>query len=260
MNLNTLSIIIIAGKEEDIIINCVKSAIFANEIVMVATPACTPKTIKLAKSVYPKIIVRHYSDSTIDFSAWHNIGSQIATSTWLLHLDCDERISPELKEEILSKINIPNNPITNYDIPRANYFLGKRVHHGGTYPDYVKRLYRKASFHSYQGIIHEQPQIDGQSGIIKSDLIHFTHRSLATMLAKSITWTDTEAEALYLHNHPPVVWWRFIRMMFTKVWQRLIVEQMWRDGTVGWISVIFETFDTFMIYARLWELQQNQAQ
>jgi hypothetical protein len=67
-----------------------------------------------------------------------------------------------------------------------------------------------------------------------------------------------EAQALFQNNHPPVVWWRFIRMMLTKIWQRLIVQRMWQDGVVGWISVIFETFDTFLIYARLWELQQKQ--
>lgn len=258
MNHTTLSVIIVAGQEDDMIIDCVKSADFADEIILIATPACTPKTIELAKSVYSKIIVHLYGDPTINFSAWHNAGCQIAASAWLLHLDCDERITPDLKAEILSKINSVDSHITNYDIPRANYFLGKRVCYGGTYPDYVKRLFQKSYFHSYHGLIHEQPQVDGQSGIIKSDLLHFTHRTLATMLAKSISWTDTEAKMLLASNHPPVVAWRFIRMMLTKFWQRLIIQQMWRNGTVGWISVIFEMFDTYMIYARLWELQQNK--
>jgi hypothetical protein len=79
------------------------------------------------------------------------------------------------------------------------------------------------------------------------------------MLIKSISWTDTEAKMLLAVNHPPVVWWRILRMMFTKIWERLIRQQMWRDGTVGWISAIFESFDTFMIYARLWELQQKRS-
>jgi hypothetical protein len=96
-------------------------------------------------------------------------------------------------------------------------------------------------------------------GYLKHDLLHFTHTDLTSMLQKSIAWTDMEARAIHAGNHPPVVWWRFIRMMLTKIWQRLIREQIWRDGTVGWISLIFETFDTFIIYARLWELQQNET-
>ncbi len=75
------------------------------------------------------------------------------------------------------------------------------------------------------------------------------------MLEKTLVWTDMEAQALFDAQHPPVFWWRFPRMMLTKTWQRLIKEQMWRDGTVGWISVIFESFDTFIIYAKLWEKQ-----
>jgi hypothetical protein len=78
------------------------------------------------------------------------------------------------------------------------------------------------------------------------------------MVNKTLVWTDMEAQALFQNNHPPIVWWRFIRMMLTKIWERLIVQKMWRDGTVGWISVLFETFDTFLIYARLWEIQQKQ--
>jgi hypothetical protein len=68
-----------------------------------------------------------------------------------------------------------------------------------------------------------------------------------------------EAKELYQTTHPPVVWWRFIRMMLTKFIYRLFYQQMFRDGIVGWISVIFESFDTFMIYARLWELQQKPS-
>ena len=77
------------------------------------------------------------------------------------------------------------------------------------------------------------------------------------MLQKTIKWTDLEAKLLYQNQHPPVYWWRFPRMMFTKFWERAIKEKMYKDGTVGWISIIFEMFNTFIIYARLWELQQE---
>ena len=77
------------------------------------------------------------------------------------------------------------------------------------------------------------------------------------MLDKTLIWTDMEAKALYEHHHPPVVWWRFIRMMATTFIKRYFIQSMWKDGLVGLISAIFESFDTFIIYARLWELQQH---
>lgn len=252
-----LSVVIVTGNEADTIADCLKSCRFADEIILVATPACTPETIKVAKETNPHLIIHRYLPTAIDFSAWHNFGAGFATSKWQFHLDCDERISPQLQKEIVRIINNPSLSVTNYDIPRANYFLGHRVRYGGTYPDYVKRFFLKKAFHGYSGAVHEQPKIDGDSAVINFDLLHYTHRSLATMLAKSISWTDTEARLLLADNHPPVVWWRFLRMMFTKLWERLVRQQMWRDGTVGWISAIFEAFDTYMIYARLWELQQH---
>jgi len=253
-----LSVIVIAGNEQDMISDCLKSALFADELILITTPANTDDTLKIAKEITPKLISSHYSTPGIDFSAWRNHGAKLAKGKWILFLDADERISPELKSEIQKIINHPDPKFTNYDLPRANYFLGKRVRFGNTYPDYVKRLFLKAMFLGFKGKLHEQPQITGQSAKITTDLLHYTHRDLTSMLEKTIKWTKLEAELLLKADHPPVVWWRFPRMMFTKFFERLIKQQMFRDGTVGWISVIFEVFNTFIIYARLWEMQQNE--
>ena len=179
-----LSIIIICGNEEDMIFDCLKSASFAKEIILVATPSTTPKTLKLAQKAFAKLIITTVDQPQIDFSLWRNSGYKLATSKWILYLDADERISNSLQKEIIAKINQPSS-ITNYDIPRANYFLGQRVRYGNSYPDYVKRLFKKNSFKGYAGIIHEQPQIEGPSAALQSDFLHYTHRDLSSMLQKS---------------------------------------------------------------------------
>ena len=254
-----LTIIVLAGNEAKIIKDCLKSASFADEIVLVLANS-NDDTKKIAKSLkLPLKIVETTDEYNRNFSKWRNIGYKAATGDWLLYLDADERITPKLQAEILSTINTPQS-LTYFVIPRANHYLGKRVRFGGSYPDYVKRLYLKKKFSGYQGYLHEEPVIKGDFGYLKNDLLHFTHRDLTSMLQKTTVWTDMEAQALFDDNHPPVVWWRFPRMMLTKFWQRLIKEQMWRDGIVGWISVIFEVFDTFIIYARLWEKQEYEAQ
>lgn len=254
-----LSIVIVTGNEEEMIVDCLKSAEFADEIIIVATPPCTSKTLKLAQETVKNLKIIKYTKPGTDFSAWHNFGAAAANGRWQFHLDCDERITPELQLEIKKIVEEPNPFYTNYDIPRANYFLGKRVRHGGTYPDYVKRLFLGSSLSQYVNALHEQPQINGPASVVKNNLLHFTHRNLTSMLEKSIQWTPGEAKLLFDAGHPPVVWWRFIRMMLTKLWERLIQQQMWRDGTVGFISAIFESFDTFMIYAQLYELQQQKT-
>jgi glycosyltransferase involved in cell wall biosynthesis len=252
-----LTIGIIAGNEEKMIKDCLLSCSWAERIILVAANS-TDNTVNIAKSTVPKIKIYHTTDQyNKNFSKWRNIVYKNTDTPWLLYIDADERITPQLKSEI-TKILSSSKPSVYYVIPRANYFLGKRVKYGGTYPDYVKRLYQMQYFKGYTGYLHEEPIINGDFNYLKSDLLHYTHRNLSSMLSKSLVWTDSSAQALYQSNHPPVVWWRLIRMMLTKIWQRLIIGQMWRDGTVGWISVIFETFDTFMIYARLWEIQQKQ--
>ncbi|MFA6007169.1 MAG: glycosyltransferase family 2 protein [Candidatus Shapirobacteria bacterium] len=254
-----LSIIVLAGNEAELIKDCLKSASFAEEIILVLANS-TDKTKKVAQSLkLPLKIIETTDEYNRNFSKWRNLGYQAASGDWLFYLDADERITPDLQKEILSTINTPK--LFNYFvIPRANYYLGKRVHFGGSYPDYVKRLYHRVDFSGYQGYLHEEPIIVGTLGYLKNDLLHYTHRNLSSMLQKTLVWTDMEAEALFDNHHPPVVWWRFPRMMLTKFWQRLIKQQMWRDGVVGWISVIFECFDTFIIYARLWEKQTYESQ
>lgn len=253
-----LSIIILAGNEEDVIGDCLKSCNFASEIILVAANS-TDSTISISKKLIPKIkIIKTFDEYNKNFSKWRNLGYKAASKKWILYIDADERITPALQKEILYYILHTTN-YTHAAIPRANYFLGKRVRYGGTYPDYVKRLFLKAEFKGYKGILHEQPIIKGKLEYLKNDLLHFTHRSLYSMIQKTIAWTDMEAQELYKSNHPKIVWWRIFRMFITKLYTRLIKEKMYKDGTVGWISSIFEAFDTFIIYARLWEIQNQSA-
>jgi glycosyltransferase involved in cell wall biosynthesis len=252
-----LSIIIIAGNEQEVIADCLKSILdLPAEIILVASNS-TDGTKTISKNLVPSIKIIGTNDSYgRNFSKWRNLGFKAASTPWIFYIDADERSTTRLNAEILSVIN-KNNESKFYVIPRANYFLGQRVKYGGTYPDYVKRLYHKSTFKGYQGVLHEEPIVKSKLSYLKNDLLHYTHRNLYSMINKTIIWTDMEAKALFDSHHPPIVWWRIIRMMMTKFYERLIKQQMWRDGTVGWISAIFESFDTFIIYSRLWELQQH---
>jgi len=251
-----LSVIVIVGRDEEMIGGCLETCKFADEIILVMANS-TEGVRKIAKKTIPTIRITETVDEyNKNFAKWRNMGYKMAESKWILYVDSDERVTDKLREEILKTIK-KDEETGYFVIPRANYFLGKRVRWGNTYPDYVKRLYRRKDFEGYEGILHEEPIIKGKMGYLKNDLLHYTHRDLHSMVEKTNSWTDMEAEALFRAGHPKVVWWRFPRMMMTKLWERLIKQQMWRDGTVGWISVIFEMFDTFVIYAKLWERQER---
>lgn len=257
MRSSKISIIIIAGNEQDVILDCLKSAQFASEVVLVAANS-TDNTVSLVKSNYPNTRIFFTNDGyNKNFSKWRNIGFAKSKFDWIFYLDSDERINQKLQSEILSQISKPQVN-THFAVSRANYYLGSRVKHGGSYPDFVIRLYHRQYFQGYEGDLHEQPIVSGNLGYLKNDLTHFTHRQLGPMLSKSIVWSDTEAQLLLHSEHPTVVWWRFPRMMLTKFWQRYIKQAFWLDGNIGLISTIFEMYNTYMIYARLYELQQSK--
>ncbi len=256
----SLTIIIIAANEQDVISNCLKTAHFADQILLVSSN-CTDNTISIAKKTNPSVqVVVLDSQKDTSFSYRRTKSLEYANSQWILYLDADERITQKLQKEIVTVIS--KKPDKNrpswYVIPRANYHLGKRVRYGGTYPDFVKRLFWNENIKGWRGDVHEEPVVEGKMGILKNDLLHFTHRQLSTMVDKTIRWTKHESDLLYSSQHPPVYWWRFPRMMFTTLYHRLIKQQIWRDGIVGWISVIFEMYNTFIIYARLWEQQHEK--
>jgi glycosyltransferase involved in cell wall biosynthesis len=258
-NKTKLSVVIIARDEEGVIEDCLKSARSLGGEVVVVDTGSTDKTPAIAKKLADRVV--KISFTGYRFADWRNRGLKEAWGDWIFYLDADERVTPLLKEEILKIIShqpsVINHQPVAYAIPRRNFYLGREMHHGGAWPDYVIRLFKKDKLKSWQDKLHEKPKFKGRLGKLQNPMIHLTHRDLASMMAKTINWTKLEADLLFRANHPPVVWWRIFRMMLTKFWERIIAQQAWRDGTEGFINSLFEVFNTFIIYARLWELQNR---
>lgn len=233
---------------------CLESIKWADEIVLVDSGS-TDKTPEIAKKYGAKIIESPAPQPR--FSEWRNKGLEVvARGDWVLYLDADERVTPQLKKEITSIIHHQSPIIFSFAIPRQNILLGKEMHFGGWSPDYVKRLFKRDKLKRWEGRLHEEPIFEGELGHLKQPMLHITHRDLSSMVEKTRQWSKIEAELLYKAGHPPVVWWRIIRVMLTEFWHRAVKLQGWRDGTVGWIEIIYQMFSRFITYARLWELQQ----
>jgi glycosyltransferase involved in cell wall biosynthesis len=250
-----VSVAIIAKNEEGMIGEGIKSSLWADEVVVLDTGS-TDKTAIISKRLGAKV----YKMATegLTFADWRTELIKKAQFDWIFYLDSDERFTKGSEKEIREIINTKGEiKTTHYAVARENYYLGKRVHWGGSWPDYVIRLFYKPALKKWTKKLHEEPICTGEIGYLKAPIKHFTHKDITSMVEKTIKWSGIEAELLFKANHPPVVWWRFLRMMVTKAWERLVKQQAWRDGTVGWINSIFEVFNTFIIYARLWEMQQE---
>lgn len=255
-----ISVIILTRNEEPIIKDCLESVKWADEIVVVDDNS-TDSTLEIVKKFGVKKIVHAPKDS--NFSDRRNLGAKEALGEWLFYVDADERVTPELCNEI-KKITNPYNltPITYnaYAIPRKNIRLTKVLYHGGWWPDYVLRLMKKESLVKWEGELHEQPKIDGEVGKLKEAFLHYSHRgSLEHKLQNTINWSKIEGQRMFEAKHPPMNAARFLSAMWREFYKRMVKYSAWKDGTEGFMEATYQIFSVFISYARLWELQHNKG-
>ena len=190
-----------------------------------------------------------------DFASVRELGMREASGTWILYIDADEEMGNQLRDEVrrITRSRIGTHP-TAYFIKRDTYYLG----YHWPYRDMVERLFLRSALKGWHGRLHETPVYEGNTAVLRHPLVHRTHRTLEEMLSKTNDWSVLEAELRVAAHHPPVVWWRFLRVMFTGFTQSYIDQRGWRAGTVGWIESTYQAFSMFITYAKLWEMQQKK--
>ncbi len=247
-----ISVIIITKNEEKMIEDCLKSLVFADEILVVDT-GNEDKTNQIAKKYGAKII--NYEGKG-NFASWRNKGLKEAKGDWILYVDADERISKTLSEEILLKIKNENTEnYSGYAIPRRNFIFGKEFKHSGQYPDYQKRLFRKEDFIKWTGDVHEEPNFKGELGHMKNPMIHKKNINISQMVQKTNQWSEIEARLMIEAHHPPMTLSRFFTAIIREFWFRMIVQMAFLDGVEGIIYAIYQVFSKFTSYAKLYEMQ-----
>lgn len=250
--MSTISAIVIAKNEEAMIADCLDSLSFCEEIIVV-DGGSQDRTVEIAQRVGAKV----FKHETNDFSEMRNAGLQKAMGEWVLYVDADERVSKELQKEITHLITFSGraNIVNTYFLRRKNFYFGN---YEWPYIERIERLFRKDALKGWKGKLHESPIVDGEIGQLDGFLLHYTHRDLSSMLAKTIEWSEIEAELRFKAGHPPMTWWRFLRVMATAFFDSYIRQRGWKSGTVGLIESIYQSFSMFVTYARLWEMQNKK--
>jgi glycosyltransferase involved in cell wall biosynthesis len=244
-----ISAIVIAKNAEEIIADCLDSLSFCEEIIIVDNKS-EDRTGEIAEKMGAKV-VRYSSD---DFSDMRNMGMRKAMGEWLLYVDADERVTPELALNIEGKI-LDRGREAGFKILRKNFYFGN---HEWPYIEKLERLFRKNKLEGWYGRLHESPKIKGEIGILEGYLLHYTHRDLTSMVNKTIEWSKIEAELRYKAGHPKMAWWRFPRVMLTAFFDSYVRQSGWKAGTAGLIESIYQSFSIFITYARLWEMQREK--
>lgn len=244
--------IIISKNNADKIGRALKSLDGLAEEIVVVDTGSVDETLRIAK----KYGARVFEDKGKGYSDWRNRGLKEARGEWVFYLDSDEEVSDYLATEIRLTIDKDKDNHIAYAIPRKNIILGREMMHGGWWPDYVKRLFKKDALGKWEGDLHEEPVFEGAMGHLKNPIVHYKHDKLSEMVEKTNKWSEIEAKLLFGSGHPTMSWWRFIRIMLTEAWYRLVIMRGFLDGTEGIIYSIYQMWSKFVTYGKLWEMQK----
>lgn len=248
--MNKLTTIILTKNEEEMIADCIDSVSFSDEIIVVDSDS-TDRTVEVAKHLNAKVI----QAKTNSFAQRRNAGLRMAKNPIILYVDADERVSGELRENIKKILqNKLEEGIAGYILSRQNFYLGN---HPWPKIELMERLFYKKNLSEWEGVLHETPKVQGKMKEISGLLLHYTHRNLSEMLAKTILWSQLEAKLRFDAKHPKMSLWRFPRVMVPVFFDYYIRQRGWKLGVVGFIESIYQSFSIFITYARLWEMQRK---
>jgi glycosyltransferase involved in cell wall biosynthesis len=222
----------------------------ADEIILVDSGS-TDRTIEIAQSFGARVFTRKLDS----FAAQKNFAASLASHDWILSMDCDEELSPELRASMLAWKE--KNPEPNgYKILLLTNYLGGWIRHSGWYPEYKLLLYRRDTG-TFVSALHERVHIEGSPGSIQGHMFHYTIRSLAEHRAKLDAMTTLAAEDMFARGYK---FWR-PAMIFAAPWtilQRLVFQGGILDGRRGWLIAWFSAKYIFVKYRKLGQLLAGQ--
>lgn len=245
-----VSVVIITKNEEQRIRQCLESAAWADEIVVVDDES-TDRTREIAGAFTKRVLLRR-----MDVEGRHrNWAYAQARNSWVLSLDADELVTPELREEIRSVLAA--EPKENgFTIPRRNYIGDYWVKHGGWYPSPQLKLFRKEKFRYEEVAVHPRAYMDDPCGHLKGDIIHYSYRDIADFLQKLNNQTTREAQKWFEQNKP-MKFWRFMRRTVDRFFRSYVGKKAYKDGFIGFVVAYFAGLYQFVSYLKYKEIERK---
>jgi len=248
-----ISACVITFNEEVNIRRCLDSVTWCDEIVIVDSFS-TDRTVEICRE-YTDNVFQH---AWLGYIGQRNLIRERASHPWVLHLDADEELSPELIAAIQEAFRHPAPDIVGYEFPRLVHYLGKWIRYGDWYPDIKLRLFRKDKGQSVGNEPHDYVVVDGRVKTMRHPIFHYTYDDIQDHLHTINRFTTIAAEThwngggrfmlIHFLFRPP---WRFIRGYFLK--------GGFLCGRHGFLIAIINAFSVAMKYAKLWEKQLSEA-
>ena len=244
-----ISVAVITKNEEQNIRACLESILWADEVVVVDSGS-TDGTLQICRDFQARVYVEEWKG----FSCQKNSAVEKTRNEWVLSLDADEWVSPDLRREIESTLQ--RNPLCDgYFIARKNFFLNRWIKHCGWYPDYNLRLFRKDRGRFRERAVHERVELRGKVGYLKNALEHKTYRSVSDFLERMDRYSTLAAREMRNEGRRYHFFDAFFRPPFTFL-QMYLIRAGFLEGYLGFLLSVLYSFYTFAKYSKLKEFQE----
>jgi glycosyltransferase involved in cell wall biosynthesis len=248
----SLSVILITKNEEANLKDCLESVSFADEIIVVDSQS-SDKTQEIARSFGAKLEI---TSDWPGFGLQKNRALNLATQDWVLSIDADERVTPELKQEILATIASPS-AADCYAIPRSSWYCGRFMKHSGWYPDHVDRLFKRGSAKFSDHLVHERLLPSGSIRKLNNHFLHYSYRNFSQVLKKVDVYSSAAAQQAFNQGKKGGLgialahgFWAFFRTY--------VLRRGFLDGQYGLALAISNAATSYYKYLKLWQLHNKK--
>ncbi|MGR9013358.1 MAG: glycosyltransferase family 2 protein [Gammaproteobacteria bacterium] len=246
-----LSVIIITKNEAEHISRCLASVSWADEIIVLDSGS-VDNTVDICKAYTDKVFMTDWPG----FGMQKQRALEKARGDWILSIDADEVVTSELRVEIEKALR--QEHYKGYEIPRLSSYCGRQMRHGGWWPDYVLRLFRRDYGQFTDSVVHESIIVQGHVGRLQSPLLHDAFVSLDEVLHKVNSYSTLGAEMLFQRGVRSSLGkavlkglWTFIRTYWIKAGIL--------DGRQGLMLSISNAEGAYYKYLKLLELQTRHS-
>jgi glycosyltransferase involved in cell wall biosynthesis len=241
-----LSVVIVTRNEAERLRACLESVVWADEIVVVDAES-EDKTVALAREFTDRVVVRPWPG----YAAQKNAALDLATGDWVLSLDADEVVSAELRVEIAAVLAV-DGPADGYAVSRRNIFWGRWVRHGGLYPDWQVRLFRRGRGRFVERAVHESVAVEGGVERLRGHLEHRSYRDVADFLARADRYATLAAdEAVARGRRAGVV--DLVLRPLGRFLGMYVVGRGFLDGWRGFLLAALYAYYVLIRSAKIWE-------
>jgi len=241
--MNKVSVTIITKNEEKNIERCLKSILWADEIVVVDTFS-TDRTVEICQEFTDKV----FQEIWLGYGMQKNLCASKATNRWVLNIDADEVISSECAAEI-QKLLSSHPEFSFYRFPRKNFIANRWVRYAGWYPDLISRLYDRDLVSFSESLVHEKLISSEKGGVVNQAIFHYSFDGMRDYIDRQNLYSSLYAEekkrlnweANWTHIYLRPVW------AFIKIY---LLKQGFREGFLGMFLAISMMFYTYLKYAK----------